>query len=155
MEGEDPRWGRTFEYLIYALILLTVIEVTVETLPNLPDGWKAALAGTEIAIVAIFTVEYILRIITARSPLSYILSFWRLVDLIAIAPFYLSLGVFRVARTLRLLRLFRFIKEFRRAGDRIYAALPRGTVDVCRVRINRAFFERSRHLSIRERGATR
>src|SRR5262245_3812040 len=126
LEGEHPRWGRTFEYLIYALIVVTMIGVTLETLPNLPNSWKIALAGLEVAVVAIFTVEYVLRIFAAQKPLGYILSFWGLVDLVAIAPFYLSLGLdLRALRSLRLLRLLRMLKALRRAGDRIGAAFVR------------------------------
>jgi voltage-gated potassium channel len=76
LEGEDPRWGRTFEHLVYALIVVTMIGVTLETLPNLPHNWKIALAGLEVVVVAIFTVEYVLRIFAAERPLGYILSFW-------------------------------------------------------------------------------
>ena len=126
LEGEDPRFGRAFEYLVYALIIVTMIEVTLETLPNLPNNWKVALAGLEVAVVTIFTAEYLLRIFAAPRPLGYILSFWGLVDLVAIAPFYLSLGLdLRALRALRLLRLFRMLKAFRRAGDRIVDAFIR------------------------------
>jgi voltage-gated potassium channel len=76
-----------------------------------------------VAIVAVFTLEYLLRNITAVRPLSYALSFWGFVDLIAIAPFYLSLGVdLRAARALRLLRLFQILKVFRHSGERLVAA---------------------------------
>jgi voltage-gated potassium channel len=126
LEGEDPRFGRTFEYLVYALIVVTMIGVTLETLPNLPNNWKVALAGLEVAVVTIFTAEYLLRIFAAPRPRGYILSFWGLVDLLAIAPFYLSLGLdLRAVRALRLLRLFRMLKAFRRAGDRIVDAFIR------------------------------
>jgi voltage-gated potassium channel len=126
LEGEDPRFGRTFEYLVYALIIVTMIGVTLETIPNLPNNWKVGLAGLEVAVVSIFTAEYLLRIFAAPRPLGYILSFWGLVDLLAIAPFYLSLGLdLRAVRAFRLLRLFRMLKAFRRAGDRIVDAFIR------------------------------
>ena len=69
LEGEHPRWGRTFEYLVYALIVVTMIGVILETLPNLPNSWKISLAGLEVAVVAIFTVEYVLRIFAAPEPM--------------------------------------------------------------------------------------
>ena len=106
--------------------MLTLVALTIETLPNLTENWRLFLSWVEVAIVAIFTVEYILRNVTAERPLSYALSFWGFIDLIAIAPFYLSLGVdLRAARALRLLRLFRVLKLFRRAGDRLKAAFVR------------------------------
>jgi voltage-gated potassium channel len=126
LEGEHPRWGRPFEIFIYVLIVISMISVTIESIPQLPDNLRFSLSVAEVAIVAVFTLEYVLRNITAVRPLSYALSFWGFVDLIAIAPFYLSLGVeWRAARALRLLRLFQILKMFRRSGDRLVAAFKR------------------------------
>ena len=64
--------------------------------------------------VAIFTVEYLLRVIVADRKLKFIFSFYGLVDLIAILPFYVGQGVdLRSVRVFRLLRLLRILKVFR------------------------------------------
>jgi voltage-gated potassium channel len=63
----------------------------------------------------LFTIEYILRLISARRPLSYAISFFGIVDLISVLPTYLSLFLpgtryLLVVRILRLLRVFRILK---------------------------------------------
>ena len=79
----------------------------------------------EVITVIIFTLEYALRIIAAEKKTRYIFSFYGLVDLVAILPFYISSGldlravrVFRLLRLVRILKLLKYsqaIKRFRRA----------------------------------------
>ena len=69
-----------------------------------------------------FTIEYLLRLYCVRRPLRYALSFFGLVDLIAVIPTYLSLLVtgtqsLLVIRTLRLLRIFRVLKLAKYLGE--------------------------------------
>lgn len=62
----------------------------------------------------IFTCEYIIRVVVADRPLRFVFSFFGIVDLLAILPFYLSLGIdLRSIRSVRLLRLFRILKMAR------------------------------------------
>jgi len=64
--------------------------------------------------VVLFTLEYLIRIYVADSKTGYILSFYGLVDLVAIVPFYISSGIdLRSLRIFRMLRLFRLMKLFR------------------------------------------
>ena len=63
----------------------------------------------------LFSVEYILRIISTKKPLGYIFSFYGIIDVLAILPTYLSLVIagsqyLLVIRILRLLRVFRILK---------------------------------------------
>lgn len=65
----------------------------------------------EIAVVIIFTIEYLLRIIVSDNKLKFIFSFYGLIDLIAILPFFISTGIDLCSvRVFRLLRLFRILK---------------------------------------------
>jgi voltage-gated potassium channel len=77
-----------------------------------------------VIIVAVFTIEYVLRAATAKRPLGYVFSFWGAVDLIAIAPFYILNADLRAARALRLLRMFRAMKllRYNAAAERLQAA---------------------------------
>ena len=73
----------------------------------------------------LFTLEYVVRIISIRQPLRYITSFFGLVDLLAILPSYLGLFLFgahelAAVRILRLLRIFRILK----LGEYTAAASP-------------------------------
>ncbi|MCB1878288.1 MAG: ion transporter [Chromatiales bacterium] len=106
--------GRRFALFIQALILLSLLAFSVETLPNLSETTRQALWLVELLTVAVFTVEYLLRVLTAERPLRFIFSFYGLVDLLAILPFYLSSGLdTRTVRILRMLRLIRIFKLLR------------------------------------------
>jgi voltage-gated potassium channel len=93
---------------------VSLVTFSVETLPNLKPETRYLLRIIEIFCVVIFTVEYILRIYVADSKPRFIFSFFGLIDLLAILPFYLSFGVdLRSLRALRFLRLFRVLKLVR------------------------------------------
>lgn len=100
-----------FDYCIQALIVLSLIAFALETLPNLPEKYREFLRIFEIGTVLIFTVEYVFRFWFSRSRLSYLLSFFGIIDLVAILPFYILSGVdLRSVRAFSLLRLFRLLK---------------------------------------------
>ena len=119
----DTKAGKTFDRIIYLLILLSLFLFALETLPE-AERYKAWFAWSERVIVAIFSVEYALR--TASKRLGYVFSFFGIIDLLAILPFYVSLGVvdMRSIRVLRLLRLLRMAKlqRYARAWHRLRVA---------------------------------
>lgn len=101
----------SFEKIIQILIVISLISFAFETLPNLSTTWQTVLKYTEIVIVLIFTIEYIIRISLCRPRLKYVFSFYGLIDLIAILPFFLATGIdIKSVRAFRLLRLLRFVK---------------------------------------------
>ncbi|GET31573.1 ion transporter [Prolixibacter bellariivorans] len=113
--------GKIFDYVIQSLILLSLISFSVDTLPGSPEGLKTALRIIEVVCVIVFSIEYGLRIYVAQKPFKYIFSFYGLIDLIAILPFYItrtidlrSLRVFRVFRIFRALKLVRYNRALRR-----------------------------------------
>jgi voltage-gated potassium channel len=85
----------------------------------------------EWTFTIIFTVvEYIFRLYSAHQPLKYVTSFFGIVDLLAIIPFYLGFIFFGaqhliIIRALRLLRVFRIFKmgHFVTEGEVIVHAL--------------------------------
>jgi len=96
------------------LILVSIITFSIETLPNLGARTVELLRLTEVAIVTLFTLEYLLRLYVSDRKISYIFSFYGIIDLIAIIPFYISSGIdLRSLRIFRILRLFRTFKFFR------------------------------------------
>lgn len=103
-------FGR-WELVIQFLIILSLIDFCVETLPGISDSWRSVLGTVEIIIVVIFTIEYLARLLLSTPRFTYARSFFGVVDLMAILPFYLLLGFdLRSLRVLRLLRLFRLLK---------------------------------------------
>jgi voltage-gated potassium channel len=114
VENTDTAAGRAFDLLIQGLIILSLVSFSLDTLPNLPAYMRSTLVVIEVFVVLVFTVEYILRIVVAEQRLRFIFSFYGLVDLLAILPFYLTVGVdLRTVRVVRLFRLFRLFKIFR------------------------------------------
>ena len=111
VQESDTAAGRAFDLAVIFLILVSVITFTVETLPGLSPAIMRVLQVSEVVITLLFTLEYVLRIVTSSKKWSYIFSFYGLIDLIAILPFYLSMGVdLRSIRIVRLFRIFRILK---------------------------------------------
>jgi voltage-gated potassium channel len=114
VENTNTVAGRWFDRIIVALILVSLVTFSTETLPNLSDPTRRILRYIEVVTVMIFTLEYIARVAVADDRLKFITSFFGLVDLAAILPFYIATGVdLRAIRTLRLLRLVRALKLVR------------------------------------------
>ncbi len=123
--SEETKCGLVFNLVIKLLIILSIVSFSIETLPDLDAGFQTFLHAVEVFIVVIFSAEYLLRIYAADNKLKYIFSFYGFIDLIAVLPFYLSLGVdLRSVRIFRLMRLFRIMKFIRYDGpvQRLYDA---------------------------------
>jgi len=126
VENSDSKAGRTFDLVIQALIVISLVTFSIETLPNLSESARFWLRIVEIVTVAIFTAEYILRVFFANPKRQFVFSFFGIVDLLSILPFYISTGVdLRSVRAFRLLRLFRAFKlvRYSKAIQRFHRAL--------------------------------
>lgn len=114
VEFNDNRLSRIFAFFIQFLILVSVFAFSLETVPGLSPMTIKTLEIIELVSVIIFTIEYVLRIYVADKKLKFIFSFFGLIDLFAILPFYLTFGIdLRSLRALRFLRLFRILKLVR------------------------------------------
>jgi voltage-gated potassium channel len=125
IEGSDTRGGRAFDVAIQSLIVVSIVSFSVETLPDLSLSAKRLLELIELITVVIFTAEYVLRIAVAESKPRFVFSFFGLIDLLAILPFYIAPGLdLRSVRALRFLRLFRAFKlaRYSRAIQRFVKA---------------------------------
>lgn len=116
--------GRRFDCVIQCLVVLSIFLFVVETLPEV-DRFATWFTWSERIIVGIFTVEYVIRVYFQRS--RYALSFIGIIDMLAIMPFYLSLGIID-ARALRVFRFFRILRlaklnRFGKAWDRLGRAV--------------------------------
>ena len=114
IENNESLQGRIFFLCIQLLILLSLVTFSIETLPDLSERTIRLLYYLEVITVAIFTAEYLCRIYVADNKIKFIFSFFGIIDLMAILPFYLFLGIdLRSIRIMRLLRLFRAFKLLR------------------------------------------
>lgn len=113
------------EKAVQVIIILSLVTFALETLPGLEPWLKRALAVFEVFSIAVFTLEYLVRLARARPWSGYVFSFFGIVDLLAILPFYLSAGFdLRSLRAFRLLRLLRVLKlaRYSRAMQRFHRA---------------------------------
>lgn len=113
---------RVFQTFIVTLIVLNGVAVILESNQDLRDGYTRLFYLFEIFSVIIFTVEYAGRVWVCaehtryahlpawRARLKYVCTPMALIDLLAIAPFYLSLFIAIDLRFLRFFRLFRLLK---------------------------------------------
>ena len=121
VEETDTRMGKVFDLTIQILIVASAVSFAIETLPGLSSTTIRLLAISEAVIIGVFTAEYLLRFYFSQKKLSFVFSFYGLIDLAAVLPFYLALGldlrslrIFRLARLAILLKIFRFSKAARR-----------------------------------------
>ncbi|NOX56717.1 MAG: ion transporter [Planctomycetes bacterium] len=103
--------SRLFDLVMQMFIIGSIVCFAIETLPDLSDTAHAYLHLAETIFVAVFTVEYLLRVAAAPRKRDFIFSFWGLIDLMAILPFYLAMGMEFLS--LRALRLFRLVRVFK------------------------------------------
>lgn len=126
VQESDTKLGRAFDFVVLFLIVVSIITLSVETLPDLPPEARSMLRISEAVITVLFTIEYVLRVVTAARKAAYVFSFYGIIDLVAILPFYLALGVdLRSVRAFRLFRVFRLLKltRYNRAMERFGKAI--------------------------------
>ena len=111
IEQADTGAGRVFDFCIQSLILISLLSFAVESLPDLGAGVQTFLRVLEIFVVMVFTMEYLLRTIVADRKLKFIFSFYGLIDVLAILPFYVTTGI--DLRSIRIFRLFRLFRAFK------------------------------------------
>ncbi|HHZ81709.1 MAG TPA: ion transporter, partial [Flavobacteriales bacterium] len=111
----DTPLGKLFDVVLLLAIVLSVGVVMLESVPEINAEYGEALRYAEYGFTALFTVEYVLRLIAVTIKSKYIFSFYGLVDLLSILPTFVEVllpgvGSIRVVRILRLLRVFRVLK---------------------------------------------
>jgi len=114
----DTIEGRIFDLTLMIVILLSIILIMADSIDAVHEKISTPLRVAEWIITILFTIEYILRIYVVQKPVSYITSFFGIIDLLAILPgliLFLFPGAqsLLVIRAVRLLRVFRILKFHR------------------------------------------
>jgi len=129
----DTAAGRLFDQIIVAAILISVVVVMADSVQGWHARWRWQFAAAEWFFTALFTVEYVARLLAVERPLRYARSFFGIVDLVAVLPTYLALFFPELhalidVRILRLLRIFRIFKlteyvaEYQFMGEALLAS---------------------------------
>jgi voltage-gated potassium channel len=120
--GVNDRMDDIVHAVLIGLILANVVSVILQSVPAWEEAYAALFSAVEIVSVAVFTLEYALRLWSApehtpwqemhpwRARLTFALQPLAIIDLLAIVPFYVALATSFDLRTLLLLRLLRFFK---------------------------------------------
>ncbi|MBU7018335.1 MAG: ion transporter [Theionarchaea archaeon] len=121
--SEDDAVSRVFDIFIIGLIFFNVLAVILETVESLSLQYQQIFTTFEIISVAVFTVEYVLRLMVCTAGtkdahpvterIRFIIKPMSLIDLLAILPFYLPVVIPLDPRFLRALRLFRLFRLFK------------------------------------------
>ena len=130
--------GKLIDIAILTLVLLNVLAVVMESVSSIFTRYELFFYYFEILSVAIFSVEYFLRLWAngairyetrigiGNGSLRYALSFHGVIDLIAILPFYLQMLLpgldLRVLRILRLMRVFK-LSHYSTALEDLFSAI--------------------------------
>jgi len=120
---ENEGAGKLFDIFIMALIVANVIAVIIESVEGFALPYASFFYAFDVFSVAVFTIEYVLRLWTCtvnlsyqsaiRGRLKYAVTPFALVDLLAILPFYIPTIIpldLRFVRAIRVLRIFRVLK---------------------------------------------
>ncbi len=109
-EQGRAHFGR-LEGFLQLLILLNLFAFSMETVPGLSPEWLTTLSLFEGISVAIFTVEYVVRVSHSRPCWGYAGSLMGMIDLLSILPFFFGAVLdLRSMRAFRLMRVFRIFK---------------------------------------------
>lgn len=118
LEDLDSPIGRTTNLAIAGLVVASAAIFVIQTYPIAPEV-RQTLNWLNGGILLIFVIEYVLRLWCARFRLSYILSLYSLIDLLAILPFLLVAIDISFLRFLRIFRWFRILRLIRLLEGRI------------------------------------
>ena len=120
-EAETPT-GKAFDVVLIISVLASVLVVMLDSIAAVGSQYGSLLYKLEWFFTILFTVEYALRLLCVDRPLKYAMSFYGVVDLLAIIPTYISLFLpgtqyLLVIRILRILRIFRILKLANYLGE--------------------------------------
>lgn len=118
----DTFKGKIFDILLLISIVLSIIILMLESVPEFDSRYGELFRLTEWSLTILFTLEYAARIYAVERPSKYIFSLFGLVDLLAVLPTYLSVifaggQYFMIVRVIRLLRVFRVFKLVHYLGE--------------------------------------
>jgi voltage-gated potassium channel len=116
------RAGRITGQLLVALIVVNIVAVVLESVPEYDARYGALFMGIEVFSLVVFTVEYLLRVWIAvehapyrhrkgrSARLRFIASPLGIIDLLAVLPFWLAFAVPADLRVVLVFRAVRFLK---------------------------------------------
>ena len=129
----DTVAGRRFDLLLIGLILCSIAVVMADSMTHLHQRHGLSFAIAEWLFTALFTLEYLARLLCSPRPLRYATSFFGVIDLLSVLPTYLALffpemyalidvRVLRLLRIFRILKLGAYVKEYQSLANALVAS---------------------------------
>ena len=93
------------------LIVASCLSMLLENLEAYRTGFAGFISGLELTAIAFLTIDYLGSLFFAAERLRYVVSFWGIVDMLSVLPFFLlllnptSAVLVKSMRALRYLRL--------------------------------------------------
>jgi len=118
----DTPLGKLFDEILIVCIIASVLVVMLDSVTWIRKDHEGLLYVLEWFFTIIFSIEYVLRLISVKRPVKYATSFFGIVDLLTVIPTYLDLFLpgtrfLLVIRILRVLRIFRVLKLAKYVGE--------------------------------------
>lgn len=113
--GTETPAGRMFDVILLWAIVLSIVTVMLESVREIKAEFEIIFTVLEWTFTGFFTIEYLLRIFITKKPKTYVLSYYGIIDLLALLPTYITIfmtggSYLVVIRAIRLLRIFRILK---------------------------------------------
>jgi voltage-gated potassium channel len=120
-EADTPA-GKLFDVLLFVAIITSVALTMLQSVNPIRASHGTLLFALNTGFTGLFTIEYGLRLWCAKKTMHYARSFFGVVDLLAVLPFYVGLLIpgtrfLDVVKVLRMLRIFRVLKMTQYVGD--------------------------------------
>jgi voltage-gated potassium channel len=131
-DGGQTTLERVIDWSLIGLVLLNTATVVLDSVKDIDTRYHPLFVGIELLSIYIFTLEYVLRVWSCVENRRYRRPFWgrirfmfsplALIDLLAVLPFYLSIGLLdlrflRLVRLLRLLKVTRYVRALHVIGQ--------------------------------------
>ena len=138
----NTKAGKAFDVIILISILLSIIVVMADSVVSVHNRFGNLFYVLEWIFTVLFSIEFLLRLLSVTSPVAYIFSFFGVIDILAIVPTYFSvlfagtqsLLVLRALRLLRVFRIFKlshFLAEMNFLGRAIRASIRKIGIFMC------------------------
>jgi voltage-gated potassium channel len=129
----DTRSGRMFDLGLIVAILISVLVVVLDSVQEISTRHGALFDVLEWSFTALFSIEYLLRLVCVRRPRAYATSFFGIIDVLSVLPTYLAMlmpgsqlllnvRILRLLRIFRILKLTSYIDEYRMLGRALVAS---------------------------------
>lgn len=125
--------GLRFDQALIFAILLSLLVVVLDSIESVSKNFHTGLSFFEWVFTGLFTVEYLVRIYCAPNRIKYIISFFGIIDLLAVVPTYLALvfpelhalidvRILRLIRVFRIFKLTQYMSEYQHLADAMAAS---------------------------------